>query len=100
MALVPNLLVPVLHQPDQALEFGGTGANEVPLQLRKAGRELAGIAVAADEVLVDLGIRLTARPQLACTVGNGWSHSVSPREPMWASLQSWSERPLVSHVYG
>ena len=48
MAPVPNLLIPVLHQPDQALEFGGTGANEVTLQLREAGRELACIAVAVD----------------------------------------------------
>lgn len=59
-----NLLVPVFHQPDQALEFGGTGANEVPLQLREAGRELSCIAVAADEVCVDLGMRPRARPQL------------------------------------
>lgn len=66
-----NLLVPVLHQPDQTLEFGGTGADEVPLQLREAGRELACIAVTADEVSVDLGIRSRAGPQLAWTEGEG-----------------------------
>lgn len=60
-----NLLVPVFYQPDQALEFGGTGDNEVPLQLGEAGRELSRITVAVDEVGVDLGIRWKARPQLA-----------------------------------
>lgn len=68
---VPHLLVPVLHQPDQALEFGGTGANEVSLQLREAGRELSCIVAAADEVRVDPGIRPRAGPQLACVVGKG-----------------------------
>lgn len=60
-----NLLVPVFHQPDQALEFGGTGDNEVPLQLREAGRELSCITAAVDEVCVDPGIRPRAGPQLA-----------------------------------
>lgn len=65
MAPGTNLLVPVFHQPDQTLEFGGTGANEIPLQLREAGRELARVTVAVDEVCVDPGIRPTVGPQLA-----------------------------------
>jgi len=68
---VTNLLVPVFHQTDQTLEFGGTGANEVPLQLREAGRELSCITVALDEVRVDPGIWPRAGLQLTCREGEG-----------------------------
>jgi hypothetical protein len=92
---VTNLLVPVFHQPDQALEFGGTGGNEVPLQLCEAGRELSCITAAVDEVCVDPGIRPRAGPQLAYKKEKA-RVTLFAREPRWASLESWSERPLAS----
>lgn len=79
---MPNLLVPVLHQTDQALQLGRARDDEVPLQLCEAGGVLACIAVAVDEVDVDLRAGPGARDQLAWRWGDGYHHSGSHGVPM------------------
>ena len=65
----PYQLVPVLHQADEALQLGRTLLQEVSLQLREAGGELALsplVLTLLDELDVDLRVRSVTFGQLTC----------------------------------
>lgn len=66
---MPYQLVPVLDQADETLQLGWALLQEVPLELREAGRKRAlfiQVGALPDETGIDLGVRLAVDVNMTC----------------------------------